>query len=453
MREEKIKRQKQLYEDLQEQAKAVKERKIKEKEAKVMEMKKIEEEAEKMEAEVRKREENEKRRLEEFYARLNADAEMRERRAEWRMKRSDPCLKSKRLALHKQEESNLLSSKQRREVIDNVTPSNQDVVDNMRFEKDDLGNLTVMIEDDEGNLISEIIDETMALDQTVKEDLSTENLDNVLVHTKRVIAEHIHKKSPFININTRAMNKDLVLGSNIDFNSEPEPIMSSKKIVCQDQADGRLRKSSSGQQIERLLYPQRYYSVEEEVFTPSRTDLQLNFFDKPLPYKRSFEFSNFRTLQEMGGPCPIQEPAKDESFPPLTLILQNSILAPLRVQSRLVNSALLNHMLVDRQLTEHFIALKNYLLLADGEFGRQLVLSLCQLGHQLDHPSQLAGQLHSHFQSGAPVPMMMSPTTLNRVLDTALSGSILTELNIFVGTSGREKHWHSWTQFDISSQL
>jgi len=431
MREEKIKKQKKLYADLQEQAKAVKERKIKEKEAKEREIKKIEEEAEKMEAEIRHREEEEKRKMEEFYARLNADAEMRERRAEWRMKRSDPFLKSKRLALHQEEELALLSTLPRREIMDNNTTADQDLVDNMRFEKDDLGNITVMMEDDEGNLISEKIDDTLTLDQTVKENLSTESMDNVPVDTKRVIAEQIHKKSPFININTRNQNKNLVLGSNIDFTSDPGPTMSSKNIVNHDQADGRFRKSSSGQQIERLLYPQRYYSVEEEVFTPSRTDLQLNFFDKPIPYRRSFKFSNVDSLQEMGGPCPIQEPAKDEALPPLTLILQNSILAPLRVQSRLVNSALLNHMLVDRQLAEHFKALKNYLLLADGEFGRQLVLSLCQLGHQLDHPSQLAGQLYSHFQSGAPVPMMLSPSTLNRVLDTALSGSILASADPF----------------------
>ena len=174
--------------------------------------------------------------------------------------------------------------------------------------------------------------------------------------------------------------------------------MSSKEII-EDEADGVIRKKSSqGQQIERLLYPHRYSRAKEEVWTPSRTDFNLSFFDKPLPYKTSFNFTDVTELQEMGGPSRVQEPAKDETFPPLTLILQNSILIPLRVQSKLVDTALLNHMLVDRHLTDHFSALRNYLLLADGEFGRQLVLSLCQLGHQLDHPSQLAGQLHSHLR-------------------------------------------------------
>ena len=45
-------------------------------------------------------------------------------------------------------------------------------------------------------------------------------------------------------------------------------------------------------------------------------------------------------------------------FPPLGLILENSVLVPLRAQKKLVDSALLDHLLVDCQLEEHFSALR-----------------------------------------------------------------------------------------------
>ena len=103
-REEKVRRQRQLYSDLQEQARAVKERKLKEKEDKEKEDKRIQDEAEKMENKIREREAEEKRKIEVFYEKLNSEAELREKRAVWRMKRSDPMLKNKRLSLYQQDE-------------------------------------------------------------------------------------------------------------------------------------------------------------------------------------------------------------------------------------------------------------------------------------------------------------------------------------------------------------
>ena len=89
------------------------------------------------------------------------------------------------------------------------------------------------------------------------------------------------------------------------------------------------------------------------------------------------------------------------------------ILVLLRLQTKLVNAALLNHLLVDCQLVEHFTALGNYLLLAHGEFGGQLVISLCQLGNSLGE-ADLPNQLVQHLHGWAPPPHMLGPAPLNR---------------------------------------
>ena len=436
MHQEKVKKQQKLYTDLQDQARAVKERKLKEKQDKEKEDLRISDEAEKMEEELRQREAEEKRRLEEFYARLSADADLRQRRAEWRMKRSDPALKNKRLALQHQEEDSALtrsptSSPSSIRSPRNNTSSNSPSIrtDQLKIEKDDMGNVTLMVEDDEGNLVSEI-ECSEDIQTELKDILENDNLDSISEDTKSIICQKIQRrsfeKSPSHNVNTRTMNRDLVLGSQIEFNfidpvTKPKP-----KEKTKDDTDGSKKRSTQGQQIERLLYPQRFSNKKKEVKTPTRTDFQLSYLDKPVEYTKSFKFEAGDSLREMGGPSLIQKPAEGGAFAPLTLILQNSILVPLRVQARLVDAALLNHLLVDRELTGHLAALRNYLLLADGEFGRQLVMSLCsQLGQASEAPSLLAGQLYSHLVTGSPPPHLLSPATLNRVLDTALASSAM----------------------------
>ena len=68
--------------------------------------------------------------------------------------------------------------------------------------------------------------------------------------------------------------------------------------------------------------------------------------------------------------------------------------------------------------------LRRYLLLADGEFGRQLVVSLCQLGREIQEPAALAGQIKQHLTDGRPPPALLCPTALNRVLETAIAASL-----------------------------
>ena len=435
MHKEKVEKQQKLYNDLQDQARAVKERKLKEKLDKEKEDLRISEEADKMEEEVRQREADEKRRLEEFYARLNADAELRQRRAEWRMKRSDPSLKNKRLALQLQEEVSALmrtTSPSTDRSPRNAKSSPALIsTDQLKIDRDEMGNVTLMVEDNEGNLVTEI-EYSEDIHSELNEILTNDNLDSISEDTKSIICQKIQRrsfeKSPSHNVNTRMMNKDIVLGSQIDFNFiDPVSKLKQSNVETKDDPDGTKKKSSQGQQIERILYPQRFNNrKKEELVTPTRTDFKLSYLDKPVEYTKSFKFNADDGFREMGGPSVVQEPAEGGAFAPLTLIFQNSILVPLRVQAKLVDAALLNHMLVERELTGHLAALRHYLLLADGEFGRQLVLSLCtQLGQTSEAPSLLAGQLYSHLVTGSPPPHLLSPATLNRVLDTAIASSAL----------------------------
>ena len=424
-REDKVRKQQQLYSDLQDQMTAVNERRQKEKEEKKALEKQIEAEAEAMAAEQRKREETEKKALEEFYANLNAEAERRENRLDWRKRRSDPVLKNKRFAILNTPEiySPLPPS-----------PSETPTLDSkLKFDFDEMGNVSVCLEDQEGNMVSEVIDDLKELDEDTKELLRVDNLsslpENTGVLVRKMITEKMTRITPISR--NRSQIKARVLGSNLtfDYDTSSPPILSSSSLAAVDLADGRTRrKTSQSQHIERLLYPQRFESKSEggrSVPVVGRTDFQLCQQDKPLPYSQQFNFSAEPCgLQEMGGTVPAEAPAECEASAPLTLILHNSILVPLRSQARLVNSALLNHLLVERELVGHFSALRNYLLLADGEFGRQLVVSLCQLGHNIAEPGRLAGQLHCHLVTGGPPPHLLSPATLNRVLDTAINGSV-----------------------------
>ena len=434
-RAEKLKQQQKLYNDLQEQARAVTERKMKEKEDKVKEDKRIEEEAVKMEEMVRQREAEEKARLEAFYAKLNAEAEERERKA----KQALININTSSINFNTPQPDKTPGSSLSNSIIVDSPQLDRTVTtaDNLKFELDDLGNISVMVEDQEGNIVSEIIDDLSEIDEEVKSLLTNDNFDSLPDNTKTLICDKINQKSsernsPFPNINSRSTNKGIVLGSNIEFNYESSPpVMRSPEITATvlDNTDGVMRKKSShGQQIERLLYPHRYYNKTDSSLTLVKTDFHLSHTDQPLEYNKSFNFTSSE-LVEMGGKTEAQTPADSQPFAPLTLILQNSILTPLRVQAKLVNSALLNHMMVDRQLTEHFSALRNYLLLADGEsmsyvatilyliiidcvlgeFGRHLVMSLCQLGQSMDQPASLAGQLHSHLMSGSAPPHLLSP--------------------------------------------
>ena len=160
-----------------------------------------------------------------------------------------------------------------------------------------------------------------------------------------------------------------------------------------DEVEGK-RKTSSDLPIERLLYPYRFQakSVKPEP-QQQKTNFVVASGSKAPPYTTSFPALKSSVLLEIGGAYKHTVPAEGAAPAPLALTLQSSILKPLRVQARLADSALLTHILVDCELTLHLAALRSFLFLGDGEFGRQLVLSLCHLGGALQKP----GEVHFPF--------------------------------------------------------
>ena len=100
----KVERQREVRDQLQKQVEEVRVRKEKEAIAAAEDRNRIQIEAERMEEALQKRESEDRERLEEFYAKLEREASQRERRAEWKLRRGEPGLDSKRRDLYQQME-------------------------------------------------------------------------------------------------------------------------------------------------------------------------------------------------------------------------------------------------------------------------------------------------------------------------------------------------------------
>ena len=64
--------------------------------------------------------------------------------------------------------------------------------------------------------------------------------------------------------------------------------------------------------------------------------------------------------------------ADPDAFTPLAMLMENSVLIPLRTQLQLVNQAVLGYLLEDAGVMDHLKAMRNYLLFHDGEFAHHV---------------------------------------------------------------------------------
>jgi len=427
-KEEKLNKQKKHYEDIQNQIKEVNDRKLKEKLQKEAEDKKIEDEWKKIEEVQKKKEEEERQRLEEFYSKLMADAELREKKADWKLRRADPSLGAKRIAFHNEMNKNIASLvKQKKALLDESAESLDDSRLKIKNENDDRETMVMLMEDHEGNVKSEKYEGFNDLTEDVHQQIRNESKNLESPPMKQVSSTSSlnsfgsqpawKENCARVAIKSRAENKAFMVGTTTEmFEDAGWRDVRMEQQEEEDVVDGRNRKRKESQDIERLLYPGRYLAAGQPtaVSAPAPTPFSLTYSSHtPQPYQKSFPALHAGArLLELGGTTPAPPPADGQAFAPLTLILQNSVLIPLRSQARLVDSALMSQFLVGEKLVLHLAALRRYLLLADGEFGRQLVVSLCQLDRQPDSPK--AKSLHHPF----------SPAALNRVLETALAGSV-----------------------------
>ena len=175
--------------------------------------------------------------------------------------------------------------------------------------------------------------------------------------------------------------------------------------------DGRRRPQSKS--IEEVLYPARFSQVSitpdsMTPVTPTRTEFKAE--DDPgvkvRPYPAAFERLAAGKIETMASTMfkkKPKDPPDPQAFTPLSMLMENSILIPLRAQLKVVNSAILNYLLVDAKLMDHFKALRNYLLFHDGEFAHHLSTTL----------------FNEINESGD----ILNRATLNRIVDNATMAS------------------------------
>ena len=420
----KVQRQREVRDQLEKQVEDVRLRKEKEAVAVEEEQNRIQIEAERMEEALKKREAEDRERVEEFYAKLEREAIQRERRAEWKLRRGEPGLDSKRRDLHQQMEQARIKEMEKlakSKDYEQVPSVGKELgVDSLAEENVGLEPLSTtvtapldnrMVKDVEGNIITDMREDAL-LDtvagvsnmhlsphQGTSSSYTQQNPDLPNVMSSPLMDRgHMSQVSNDSQIvRTRQENRLLMLEGSLgnhfmeegreDFRGDLTSDTNGN--LGGDEVEGR-RKTSSNIPIERLLYPQRFQakSVKPEP-QQQKTDFVVASGSKAPPYTTSFPALKSSVLLEIGGVYKHTAPAEGAAPAPLALTLQSSILKPLRVQARLADSALLTHILVDCGLTLHLAALRSFLFLGDGEFGRQLVLSLCHLGGALQKPGEV----------------------------------------------------------------
>ena len=438
----KVERQREVRDQLQKQVEEVRVRKEKEAVAVEKEQHRIEIEAERMEEALKKREAEDRERVEEFYAKLEREALQRERRAEWKLKRAEPGLDSKRRDLYQQMEQARIKelekfskSKEHEQVPSVGAELDSQVVENVGVEPLSMAATAALdnrvVKDSEGNIITDLnnMGEGTLLG-------TVPGVSNLHLTPQGSLHGNLMRKSPssfsqqntdlpnplsspLMNrgnmsevsndlriVRTRQENRILMLDGSLGNHFMEEGredyrvgLSSDTNGNPGDEVEGR-RKTSTNIPIERLLYPHRFQanSIKPEP-QHQKTDFVVASGSKAPPYTTSFPALKSSVLLEIGGVYKHTVPAEGAAPAPLALTLQSSILKPLRVQARLADSALLTHILVDCGLTLHLAALRSFLFLGDGEFGRQLVLSLCHLGGALQKPGEVHFPLFNSEQS------------------------------------------------------
>lgn len=309
----------------------------------------------------------------------------------------------------------------------------------VRLRQDELNNAILILEDSEGNIVSESTTDFTQFSPEIQTRIMSETFDTLPNWLKRNLVEQAKKSSNVVK-SGRETNPDLapdVNGNEVEGVSKVPPastvkrkrpksfhestekriseslpspdnalvtepgfgeslayslsnregiVMRRKKKDTRDNTvhtiDGRKRRSASGKSIEQLLYPSRFSRGDEASTAVSpvspKTEFDSSLWDVfPQAYTTSFAHLGSPTV---GGVVVTttgrSEAADTEAFMPLSMLMENSLLIPLKAQLKVVNHAVLSYLLVDAKLMDHFKALRNYLLFHDGEFAQNLSNSM-----------------------------------------------------------------------------
>lgn len=99
----------------------------------------------------------------------------------------------------------------------------------------------------------------------------------------------------------------------------------------------------------------------------------------------------------------------------LTACLQRSVMLPLTYQLEVVNNSILTYFLVNLDMYEHLMSLKDYFFLMDGEFSRSICNNLFTKLVKTLNPQEL-----------------LNFATLHNILDKALGSSISRKCIYFI---------------------
>ena len=421
--EEEEKRKRIVFEQLKQQALAESKRKAEEKKKQLEDDKKWAEFAQKKEEEDIRREELVRKEMEDYYKRLTAESEKREKRAIWKTERLN--LKEERITFFRNE------NKKMQELIKNLEQNQQNNLSNVvvkeeqlwksiRVEEDEMKNLVLVLEDQESNIVQENVTNFDEFSSDTRQLILNQSFNNLPKWTKIKLMENHEKKSkqvvtnsdviirrkdispPKTNSSTKRKRPESFIESAVKrqdqetYKNEPTFYESLASALSKDDTingnvkkrrpkelstiDGRKRPTSKS--IEQVLYPSRFSIHQDDnqsPVTPSKTEFILADFSLVQPYAKEFEGMKSQHVENFTSrlfPVRSEIRVDPQAFTPLTMLMENSVLIPLRAQLTVVNNAVVNYLLVDAGLMNHFKALRNYLLFHDGEFAHHLSYSL-----------------------------------------------------------------------------
>ncbi|BFZ12360.1 hypothetical protein BsWGS_15399 [Bradybaena similaris] len=161
-----------------------------------------------------------------------------------------------------------------------------------------------------------------------------------------------------------------------------------------------------------------------------------------------------------------EEKVEAYKYTPLSVLLTRSIMAPVRAQIALMNSALVNYFTAELKVDSHFEAIRRYLLMADGDFAE--ILSNILLEKMLKSPKPqdtlnplfLNGALNKAIRSSIhsndantgnlsfvlkDVPSVFLPNAPNSLNCLQLIYSVSWPLNIILTSACMKKYCHIFT--------
>ncbi|XP_040564323.1 gamma-tubulin complex component 6 [Lepeophtheirus salmonis] len=438
-----------IFEDLKEQARQGIKKREEKRSLEAKEDKEWMEMALKKESETILREELVRKEIENHYRSLTDAAERREKVAQWKLKRH--ALRQLRIKFWRIENQTIKNHLQNQindtESLNNLTSlsslevkNQNNVTDTWKLltvKTDDLNNILLNLEDEESNVISINVSNWSSFtseEQTLI--ISAGNVNNLPGWIKERLLENYSSQNldnqtqskpstcPSNTLTNRMTNKNKMIVSSITFEdfSDKLELQDKKKVMVVKKNDISVidgRKRPPSRHIEDVLYSKNQDGPKHDFLRPPSTDFNFNFKSNVNEYTKNYSelfslpigndfsdqlFSSKKEIIDSTNPKMTNVQDSSNTFIPLSILMENSILIPLRTQKSLVNQALLHYMLVDSGLLNHFEACRNFLLFYDGEFGHKLSFSI------FDEISNCRKSQD-----------ICNPATLNRLVDNAIS--------------------------------